>query len=263
MVTPLDRQRISRKSAEESAEHDRSEDESGDGHDNRVEESSPLFYGAALQLESLEQCLAEAAADDDKALGSHLMALNLSLIQQDLPRYRFESPILCYCAMMAVSQKHNFNGVLSGMIYCAQIWILRQVCVVVDDDVNVNADEVLLELCQRWLRQERSTTFGIMLNWRLMLFDVAGKEVSSKNSWWKLDESELYHRTLARARTILDRDLLSGADHLPRMTASALHESEYRTEVGWWFALDPCNEPVLRGREQRLVEHINATPSLR
>lgn len=100
--------------------------------------------------------------------------------------------------MMAASQKGeawrrpgNFNGVLSGMIYCAQVWILRQVCLTVDEDPSANPDDVLLGLCQRWLRQERSTTFGIMLNWRLMLFNVAKNEVSSKNAWWNLDESEV------------------------------------------------------------------------
>ena len=147
-----------------------------------------------------------------------------------------------------------------------------------DDDPEQHLDDVLVQLWQRWIRQERSTTYGIILNWRLMLFSVAKQEVSSKNATWSLDGSEvcyqgtaitmeqitqLYHRTLQRARSILDRDLLLEASHLPRMSAPALHEGEHRQEVSWWFALDPRNANVLQGRETRLIEHIKSTPAIR
>jgi hypothetical protein len=172
----------------------------------------------------------------------------------------------------------NFNSSLSGMIYCAQLWIFREACRQVDHDTHLSLDEVVGSLCQRWMRQERSTAYGIILNWRLMLFSVAKREVTSKKATWSLDGSEvcyqgtaitmeqitqLYHRTLERARLIMDRDLLLEADHLPRMSPTALHEAEHRREMGWWFALDTRNAEVLHGRETRLIEHIKSTRAIR
>lgn len=63
-----------------------------------------------------------------------------------------------------------------------------------DQDPNRLADDVLADYCRRWLRQERSTTFGIVLNWRLMLFDVAKKQVSSKTATWSLDGLEVSYQ---------------------------------------------------------------------
>lgn len=96
-----------------------------------------------------------------------------------------------------------------------------------DEHAERRMDKVLPRLCRRWMRQERSTTYGIILNWRLMLFAVARHEVSSKMATWSLDGAEvcyqgsairmeqitqLYRRTLALARTLLERDLLLGSD---------------------------------------------------
>lgn len=266
---------------EDGSDDDNTESEQGQAR----QAQSQLFSGTAAQIAHFQLCLEAAADEDEKALRQHVIDFNLSLIQHDLPRYRFESPVLTYCAMLAVSQNAqgwrkpgNFNSSLSGMIYCAQLWLFRQVCEAVNKDDSVSADDLLATTCQRWLRQERSTTYGIMLNWRLMLFDVARKEVSSKNATWSLDGSEvcyqgtairmehisrLYDSTLARARQILDKDLLLGADRLPRMTASALYESEHRTDIGWWFGMDPRNAAVLQDREKQLIEHIHATEALR
>jgi len=44
---------------------------------------------------------------------------------------------------------------------------------------------------------------------------------------------QLYHRTLERAQTILDRDLLLGADHLPLMLSTTLFDSDHRQDVNW------------------------------
>ena len=40
-------------------------------------------------------------------------------------------------------------------------------------------------------------------------------------------------------------DLLLDANHLPRTSDFPLHEGENQQEVGWWFALRPCNDKVL------------------
>jgi hypothetical protein len=100
------------------------------------------------------------------------------------------------------------------MIYCAQLSAFRVACRLYDDQPKEDLDEVLAQLCRRWMRQERSTTYGILLNWRLMLFHVAKQEVVSKSAAWSLDGSEvcyqgtairmeqitqLYHRSLKRA----------------------------------------------------------------
>jgi len=51
---------------------------------------------------------------------------------------------------------------------------------------------------------------------------------------------------LERAQTVLDRDLLLGGDHLPRMSSTALFDSEHRQDIHWWFVLDPRNAPLLQ-----------------
>lgn len=95
------------------------------------------------------------------------------------------------------------------------------------------------------MRQETSTTYGMILNWRLMLFDVAKQDVSSKLATWSLDGSEvcyqgtavrmeqitqLYHRILARAQQFLDRVTVPETHYLPRMSAPTLYEGERRQE---------------------------------
>lgn len=244
-----------------------------------------LFTGTPEQQSLFDQCLQAAAHGDDELLRQHVVGLSMSLIRQNLPRNRYDSPLLSYCATLAVNHSSqgwklpgNFNSSLSGLIYCAQLWIFREACRLEDQGPRSSLDETLADLCRQWMRQERSTTYGTILNWRLMLFNVARQHVSSKKATWSLDGSEvsyqgtairmehvtqLYQRTLARARMILDRDLLLGADHLPRMSASALREGEHRQEVGWWFGLDDRNARLLQGRETRLLEHIKATPAYR
>lgn len=265
------------------------EDTSEDGEDDLEAHDSDeamLFTGTSEQTKAFDQCLEGAASGDDEALRSSVLRWSMTMIRHDLPRYRFESPVQSYCAMLAVNHSSlgwklpgNFNSSLSGMIYCAQLFVFREACRLVDEHPGqLHLDEVLAQLCRRWMRQERSTTYGIVLNWRLMLFNVAKQEVSSKNATWSLDGSEvcyqgtaitmdqitqLYRRTLERARLILERDLLLGADHLPRMSATTLQEGEHRREVGWWFALDARNATALQGRATGLVEHIKSTPAVR
>ena len=249
-----------------------------------------LFAGTTDQKMAFQGCLEAAANDDVDSLRCSVLKWSMTTIEHDLPRYRFESPVLSYCAMLAVDHSSqgwklpgNFNSSLSGMISCAQHLVFREACRIVDEGSSEqhqhqHLDEVLVRLTRRWMRQERSTTYGILLNWRLMLFNVAKREVSSKNATWSLDGSEvcfqgtaitmqqitqLYHRTLERARLILDPDLLLGADHLPRMSTTALQEAEHREEAGWWFALDPRNKVVLQGHQTHLVGHIKSTPAIR
>jgi len=174
--------------------------EDGDDDDDEVEEY--LFRGTEQQSEALNRCL-DAAADGERGDGSfdeHILAFSLTLIQQKLPRSRFESPMLSYCAALAANystkgwkEPGNFNKSLSGLIYCAQLWILRETFRVVDagSENEHDADDVLRTLYERWIRQERSTTYGIILNWRLMLFSVAKQVVSSKMATWSLDGAEV------------------------------------------------------------------------
>lgn len=271
----------------------KNEQEAGDEVENGdrdssspTEEEMPLFTGTPEQRLAFDACLEAAADEDDTLLHDTVLAWSMAMIQHDLPRYRFESPVLSYCGTLAVNYSSlgwklpgNFNSSLSGMIYCAQLWIFREACRLVDGGLESgHLDEVLARLCQRWMRQERSTTYGIILNWRLMLFHVARQEVSSKKATWSLDDTEvcyqgtaitmdqitqLYRRTMARAELIMRRDLLLGAEHLPQITAADLFEGEHRQEMGWWFALDPRNAPVLEGRETRLIEHIRSTSAIR
>ena len=216
-------------------EEERQDDHEDDGDNDSEDETDcdspreirPLFTGAPAQRKSFDRCLeAAAAADQDPAPLRHsVQEWSLTMIRQDLPQYRFDSSVLSYCAMLAVNhssqgwkQPGNFNSSLSGMIYCAQLWIFRKACLTVGDDPEQHLDDVLAKSCRPWMRQERSTTYGIILNWRLILFSVAKQEVSNNNATWSLDGSKVcyqgtaitmeqitepFHQTLQTPRSLL------------------------------------------------------------
>lgn len=58
-------------------------------------------------------------------------------------------------------------------------------------DDQHDADDVLRTLCGRQPRQERTTTYGIVLNWRLMMSLVAKQVVPSRMATWSLDGAEV------------------------------------------------------------------------
>ena len=244
------------------------------------------FFQCTLeQRHHLHSCFDAVNDGDDEAVREHVFRLSLALIQHRLPSYRFESPLLSFCA--TISQRAgtetwqpagDFNHHLSAIVYCAQLWVVRFVCDRIDQDQLLDADEELASLCQKWLRQERSTTFGTILNWRLMLFRVSKQDVVPRFATWSLDNQEvcykgtnismtqvgrLYHQAIYEARQILDRDLLLGAGHLVRVSSEHLFESEHRQEVNWWFGKDPRNEMLLQGHQEALLNHTLATPLLR
>lgn len=252
----------------------------------KEEEMRALMQKTAAQDAAFHDCLAAVEAGDDVALDGAVGKFALALIQQRLPGNRFESALLSYCSLLALRDKSggwklpgNFNSSLSGLIYCAQLWLFGESCRLADDkNKSIACDSALELLCRRWLSNDRSTTFGILLNWRLLLFTVSRREIVSMNAIWSLDGSQvsyrgtairmeeitqLYRHTLARARRLLDQNLLLGAEHLPRMSASALHDAEHRVDEGWWFGLDERNAAVLQGSERRLLNYIRDDGKLR
>ena len=268
----------------------RRDPEQDDQDDQDDQDTDPIadrdfFQCTPEQLDHLYACSNAVHDGDDDALREHVFALSLALIRHPLPGYRFESALLSYCA--TISQRAgtetwqpagDFNHHLSALIYCAQLWIFRSVCHRIDQDPCLDADEELASACQKWFRQERSTTFGIILNWRLMLFRVGKQDVVPRFATWSLDNqevcykgtnismaqvSQLYRQAVREARQILDRDLLLGADHLVRMSSEHLLESEHRQEMNWWFAKDPRNETLLQGHTEALLNHTLGVPLLR
>ncbi|KAJ9656297.1 hypothetical protein H2198_005072 [Neophaeococcomyces mojaviensis] len=247
--------------------------------------NSDFFRCTPEQVDHLYACFKAVYDEDDTALREHVFALSLALIRHPLPGYRFESALLSYCATISHrigtetwQPAGDFNHHLSALIYCAQLWIFRSVCSRIDQIPHLDADEELASLCQKWFRQERSTTFGIILNWRLMLFRVGKQDVVPRFATWSLDNqevcykgtnvsmaqvSQLYRQAIRDARQILDRDLLLGADPLVRMSSEHLFESEHRQEVNWWFGKDPRNETLLQGHTEALLNHTLGTPLLR
>jgi hypothetical protein len=245
----------------------------------------PFFQCTPQQRHHLSACVDAVGQKDDASLREHVFALSLALIQHSLPRDRFMSPLLSFCATLSLragSQEWqpagDFNHHLSALIYCAQLWIFRSVCRHIDEDPGRDPDTELTRLCQQWFRQEKSTTFGIILNWRLMLFRVSKQDVAARYATWSLDNQEvcyrgtnismvqigqLYRHAVDEARQILDRDLLLGADHFVRMSAEHLSESEHRQDVHWWFGLDPRNKTLLQGHQTAVENHILGTPHLR
>ncbi|KIX10721.1 uncharacterized protein Z518_01805 [Rhinocladiella mackenziei CBS 650.93] len=222
--------------------------------------------------------------EDETSLREHVAALNMALICHRLFGYRFESALLAFCATLTPRaytddwhSASDFNHHLSALIYCGQLWIFRLVCQRVDEDPQLDPDEELSRLCQQWLRQERSTPFGLILNWRLMLFEVGRRDVAPRLATWSLDNQEVcyqgttismtqvgqvHRQAVTEARQILERDLLLGADHLVRMSATHLADEAHRREVHWWFAQDRRNERVLQGHREALLQHTVRTPLL-
>ncbi|GAO51689.1 hypothetical protein G7K_5782-t1 [Saitoella complicata NRRL Y-17804] len=246
-----------------------SDEEDEDG----LREENPLFSGTKEQWMDFEECLKAAAdADDKEGLRSAVLKWSMTMIRQDLPGYRFESPLLSYCAMVAVNRismgwkvPGSFNSPLpvgsATGILCSS---------------NTNTlDEILRRLCRRWKRQERSTTSGIVHNWRLMLFNLGKKEVSSKATTRSLEGSEvgyqgtttsmeqiprLYHRTQQGVRLIMDRDLVLGAAYPLRMSGTVLQEAEHRHKLNWWLSR---KDEMLRGHHELLIKHVRTTLPLR
>ncbi|ODQ51291.1 hypothetical protein SAICODRAFT_26733 [Saitoella complicata NRRL Y-17804] len=171
------------------------------------------------------------------------------------------------------SQPH-FHGLEGARCWCSERPVGSATGILCSSNTNT-LDEILRRLCRRWKRQERSTTSGIVHNWRLMLFNLGKKEVSSKATTRSLEGSEvgyqgtttsmeqiprLYHRTQQGVRLIMDRDLVLGAAYPLRMSGTVLQEAEHRHKLNWWLSR---KDEMLRGHHELLIKHVRTTLPLR
>lgn len=137
--------------ADTSSGSDQEEGDSNSDSDSTSDKCNkdPLFRGTRAQQEAFDRCLEATVNENENALRQHVLAFSMAFIQQDLPRNRFDSPVLSYCAMLAVNHNSqgwklpgNYNSFLSGMIYCAQLWIFREACQLVDEKSGRSLDDV-------------------------------------------------------------------------------------------------------------------------
>ncbi|CCG84750.1 protein of unknown function [Taphrina deformans PYCC 5710] len=212
--------------------------------------------------------------------------LSLTFIRCTRESNQFGSILLSYCASLAVlgsgssdqtggmwREPGNLNSSYSALIYCAQLLIFRESLSLssLTGSDRKSPDENVADLSAQWLNPKRRTSVGLMLHWRLYLFSVSKSEVSTQEATRSLDQTQityrgtcismeeitkLYNGTYKRARAILNRDLLLGMNHLPRMQASKLKDSSHIKSTGWWFGKHEENSDLLHGADRSVMDFI-------
>lgn len=214
---------------------------------------------------------------------------------------KFGSPITSFAAMLA--RKHSkkkrdehgedmshsgwqdltsFSSHLSALIWGAQLVIFRDICTQYEEDSNNPSQilDVLSEYMDLYFQQERETPFGFILQWRLILFNLAPYAITSKQARWAPDFSyidmdgvrlhmrelhQLIRHTFQDAARILYQQLLFGniqsgklANVQPFSVEDSLEDKAYGTS---WLD-HAANKAYTSNHTTALLECIRSDPDM-
>lgn len=220
---------------------------------------------------------------DDEAFHRAFVRFFLALICCHTEAQRYSSPLVSFCAMLAVRsntgswmEPGNYNSSLSGMIWVLQLLIFSH-SAQLDIDGEGKTLPTIQHICTTYAVQTAESPMGELLRWRLLLFHIAKNNVSTQQAEWdeaeevltyqgttlRLDEMPLLLASEYKAcQQLLSQDLLLGAS-LPRMHAWALKDNPSIATVDWSFVQDPDNQLILAGSRHALMVRIANSDRLR
>lgn len=229
-----------------------------------------------------DEAMAQARATHSDALEPALLALWMSLLKHDLGPRPYKSPLVSFCAMLAIKtntgawhEPGNFNKHLSAMVWLTQLLLFHD-CARRADLEGSSALRLVREGVDAWMSREAETPMGELLGWRLLLFGVSRNTVASSEAYWdEAGEVVTYNGvelplscvpTLlasehAHAYRRLYEDLLL-SQPVRRLRSSRLHDNAAVEVAGWHLALSPENAEQLEGCGDALLRAIRDTDSL-
>jgi superfamily II DNA helicase RecQ len=218
-------------------------------------------------------------------LDGYVLQWCITLVQQRMTQ-TYDSGIVSFCAAKATLFNHEdqsitwkfegeIGGMLSKLIYCCQLIILRHAHLQVQEDIGTELGNALRQLCEQWIVNNSYSPVSTLSDWRLYCMKIGASTVPPAPLIWDEDGQTLTFRDirygipdlgqemafcLREAQQIFTQELCLGFPDIPTFAVSELQDNWAHSFPGYSFTVDTRNTAQFEDQAEWLSQRIATHP---
>lgn len=241
------------------------------------------------QTELFDELLAEGQQqssrhpNDTHAFDQKCLDFCIALLDDQLHRSIFESPIISFLAVLGIDENNNtfyeagnYTPKLSAFIKIAQLFVLQKAVIIADYPQAPDAVKALDEMRERFLMVNTCTPFAWSVSLRAFGKRIRDSTTSLGYVQCSEDSAIIFYcgieLSIASFRDFIVQMVQKGQDQLstlfllganeerievvPRLALHRLRDNPAMTASGWSFLNDPRNKEVLSCEEDWLLQRV-------